>query len=153
MQNPQRIIKKYPNRRLYDTEISAYVTLGELRQLVTDNGEFQVVDAKTGQDITHNILLQIITEQEHSNPPMFSNQFLAQLIRLYGNSMQVLFADFLQSSMSMFTQQQKELQDRFNKTTDPFQALNALTSHNLELWRKMQNLSGTPGTEDKDKRD
>ena len=153
MQNTQRIIKKYPNRRLYDTEISAYVTLGELRQLVMDNDDFQVVDAKTGQDITHNVLLQIITEQEHSNPPMFSNQFLAQLIRLYGNSMQVPFADFLQSSMSMFTQQQKELQDRFNKTADPFQALNALTGHNLELWRKMQNLSGIPGTEDKDKQD
>ena len=153
MQNTQRIIKKYPNRRLYDTEISAYVTLGELCQLVMDNDDFQVVDAKTGQDITHNVLLQIITEQEHSNPPMFSNQFLAQLIRLYGNSMQVLFADFLQSSMSMFTQQQKELQDRFNKTADPFQALNALTGHNLELWRKMQNLSSIPGTEDKDKQD
>lgn len=133
-----RTIKKYPNRRLYDTHVSSYVTVNELRQLVMENTEFRVIDAKTGRDITHDILLQIITEQEHSRQPIFSNRFLSQLIRLYGNSTQMLFADFLQSSMTLFLQQQKQIQDRLNATTDPFQAFSHLTEQNLEMWRRMQ---------------
>lgn len=152
-----RIIKKYPNRRLYDTEISAYVTLSELRQLVIENIDFRVIDAKTDQDITHSILMQIITEQEHSNQSMLSNQFLSQLIRLYGNSTQMLFADFLQSSMNLFMQQQQQIQERFSSATDSFQALSRdMTDNNLKMWQQVQeNMMGRksadtrPHTEEK----
>lgn len=134
-----RIVKKYPNRRLYDTEISAYVTLNELRQLVVEKIDFRVIDAKTDQDITHSILMQIITEQEHSNQPMLSNQFLSQLIRLYGNSTQMLFADFLQSSMNLFIQQQQQIQERFSSASDSFQALSRdMTDNNLKMWHQVQ---------------
>ena len=110
-----------------------------LRQLVIDNVEFRVIDAKTEQDISHSILLQIITEQEHSSQPMFSNQFLSQLIRLYGDSTQILFSNFLQSSMSLFMQQQKQMQERFSTAADSFQALSSsMTDHNLRMWDQMR---------------
>src|SRR5678816_2160478 len=83
-----RTIKKYPNRRLYDTEISSYITLEEVRQLVLDNEEFEVRDAKTGDDLTRSVLLQIISEHEETGSPMFTTQLLSQVIRFYGDSMQ-----------------------------------------------------------------
>ena len=83
-----RTIKKYPNRRLYDTAISSYITLADVKQLVMDNIEFQVVDAKTGEPITRNILLQIIAEQEDEGAPIFSTDMLTKIIRFYGDNLQ-----------------------------------------------------------------
>ncbi len=83
-----RIIKKYPNRRLYDTEISSYITLEEVRQLVIDGEDFEVRDAKSGDDLTRSVLLQIISEHEETGQPMFTTQLLSQVIRFYGDSMQ-----------------------------------------------------------------
>ena len=87
----KRIIKKYPNRRLYDTEISKYITLEDVKKLVLSGVDFCVKDVKTDEDLTRNILLQIISEQEHDGDPMFSTQTLTQLIRFYGNAYQSAF--------------------------------------------------------------
>lgn len=98
-----RIIKKYPNRRLYDTEISSYITLEEVRQLVVDGEKFEVRDAKTGEDLTRSVLLQIITEHEDSGQPMFTTQLLSQVIRFYGDSMQGFMGSYLEKACRCFS--------------------------------------------------
>ena len=136
----KRIIKKYPNRRLYDTEISKYITLENIKILVINGIDFIVKDVKTNEDLTRNILLQIIAEQEHGGEPIFSTQTLTQLIRFYGNSYQKVISDYLQKSMDMFANQknifQKDAQE--STVTDTFTTLNKLTEHNLDLWKQMQ---------------
>lgn len=107
-----RLIKKYPNRRLYDTESSAYVTLAEIRQLVLDHVEFQVVDAKTQQDLTRNILMQIILEEECGGAPLFSNPMLSQMIRTYGNALQGVMGNCLEQGMQSFLEIQRKLQEQ-----------------------------------------
>lgn len=97
-----RLIKKYPNRRLYDTKTSAYVTLADIKQLVLDNETFQAVDAKTGEDITRAVLLQIILEEESGGMPMFTPAALSQIIRFYGNSMQSVMASFIEKNIQAF---------------------------------------------------
>ncbi|WP_410970890.1 polyhydroxyalkanoate synthesis repressor PhaR, partial [Salmonella sp. SAL04269] len=84
---PPRVIKKYPNRRLYDTEISAYITIEDVRQLIVDGEEFEVRDARTGEDLTRQVLLQIIAEHEQAGEPVLTTQMLSQIIRFYGDSM------------------------------------------------------------------
>jgi polyhydroxyalkanoate synthesis repressor PhaR len=91
-----RLIKKYPNRRLYDTQTSTYITLVDIKQLVIDQEEFQVVDAKSGDDLTRPILLQIILEEEQAGVPMFTSPVLAQIIRFYGNAMQGFMGSYLE---------------------------------------------------------
>jgi len=103
-----RLIKKYPNRRLYDTKTSAYITLADVKQLVLDHQEFQVVDAKTGEDLTRSILLQIILEEESGGVPIFSPMALSQIIRFYGHSMQGVMGSFLEKNIQAFI----EIQDR-----------------------------------------
>ena len=88
MENQLRLIKKYPNRRLYDTKTSSYITLADVKQMVLKQEDFQVVDAKSGEDLTRQILLQIILEEESGGVPMFSSDLLSQMIRFYGNAMQ-----------------------------------------------------------------
>jgi polyhydroxyalkanoate synthesis repressor PhaR len=136
----KRIIKKYPNRRLYDTEISKYITLEDVRTLVLQGVDFCVKDVKTDEDLTRSILLQIISEQEHDGDPMFSTRTLTQLIRAYGNAYQAAFADYLQKSLDIFTTQQQEFQDRLQKTVtgNPLTAMNEMTQRNLDLWRQVQ---------------
>ena len=85
MSNSVRLIKKYPNRRLYDTKTSSYITLVDVKELVLQHEDFQVVDAKTGEDLTRSILLQIILEEEAGGAPMFSSEMLSQMIRFYGS--------------------------------------------------------------------
>ena len=94
-----RVIKKYPNRRLYDTDTSRYITLAEVKRLVMDNESFVVRDVKTGEDLTRNILLQIILEEEAGGSPMFTAPVLASMIRFYGNSMQGLMGGYLEKNM------------------------------------------------------
>ena len=105
--NNQRVIKKYPNRRLYDTMESKYITLEDVRQLVSASVEFCVIDKKSGDDITRNILLQIIIEQEEDGEPIFSSSVLTQIIQLYGDAVQGLAGNFLERSLSMFGEQQQ----------------------------------------------
>lgn len=107
-----RIIKKYPNRRLYDTETSAYITLAEVKDLVLQYKDFQVQDAKSGEDLTRAILLQIILEEESGGVPMFSTDMLANIIRYYGHAMQGLMGSYLERSILAFHEAQKRFQEQ-----------------------------------------
>jgi len=107
-----RIIKKYPNRRLYDTETSAYITLAEIKQFVLSYESFMVQDARSGEDLTRNILLQIILEEESGGVPMFSADMLANIIRYYGHSMQGLMGSYLERSIGAFHEAQKKFQEQ-----------------------------------------
>ena len=135
-----RIIKKYPNRRLYDTEISSYITLEEIRQLVLDDEEFEVRDAKSGEDLTRSVLLQIISEHEEKGQPMLSPQLLSQIIRFYGDSLQGFMGPYLERSLQVFLDQQQQFRTQLNSLLGqtPWSMLNDLTERNMEAWRNMQ---------------
>ncbi len=107
-----RIIKKYPNRRLYDTETSAYITLAEVKQFVLGQEIFIVQDARSGEDLTRSILLQIILEEESGGVPMFSADMLANIIRYYGHSMQGLMGSYLERSIGAFHEAQKKFKEQ-----------------------------------------
>ena len=108
----QRVIKKYPNRRLYDTDTSTYITLAEVKQLVMASQPIVVRDAKTGEDITRSILLQIILEEEAGGAPMFSEAVLANIIRFYGHAMQGFMGSYLEKNIQMFTDMQARLAEQ-----------------------------------------
>ncbi|MCO5119858.1 MAG: polyhydroxyalkanoate synthesis repressor PhaR [Burkholderiaceae bacterium] len=112
MGNTTRLIKKYPNRRLYDTQTSTYITLVDVKQLVLDNEDFRVVDAKSNEELTRSILLQIILEEEAGGSPLFSAPMLAQIIRFYGHAMQGMMGAYLEKSMQAFVEIQNNLQDQ-----------------------------------------
>ena len=112
MPEQQRLIKKYPNRRLYDTRTSSYITLADVKELVLNNELFQVVDAKTSEDLTRSILLQIILEEEAGGAPMFTSDLLSHMIRFYGNAMQGMMGKDLESNIKAFTEMQAKLQDQ-----------------------------------------
>jgi len=112
MPEKSRLIKKYPNRRLYDTRTSSYITLADVKDLVLANDEFQVVDAKSGEDLTRSILLQIILEEEAGGAPMFTSDLLAHMIRFYGNAMQGMMGKYLENNIKAFTEMQHKLQDQ-----------------------------------------
>lgn len=114
----QRVIKKYPNRRLYDTNTSSYITLTEVRQLVMDREFFVVRDAKSNEDLTRSILLQIILEEEAGGAPMFSEPALANLIRFYGHSAQGFMGAYLEKNVQAFTDIQAKLAEQ-SKTMSP----------------------------------
>ena len=135
-----RIIKKYPNRRLYDTVESRYITLADVRRLVQDKIEFVVVDKKTQEDITRSILLQVISDQEHEGEPMMSQDFLAQVIRAYGGNMPGMVGDYLEQSLKLFTNQQAQLRERLRSMVgmDPMSAMSNLAQDNFQRWRQMQ---------------
>ena len=135
-----RVIKKYPNRRLYDTEISSYITLGDVRRLVLDHEEFQVVDAKTKRDITRTILLQIILEQEEDGEPIFSTETLAQIVRFYGDDLQTMMSSYLDKSLRTFVDQQAQLRQQMDSVMrgDPMTLMRDITESNMAMWREMQ---------------
>ena len=108
----QRVIKKYPNRRLYDTESSAYVTLAQVRELVMKRTPFTVRDAKTGEDLTRSILLQIILEEEAGGAPMFTEAVLANIIRFYGHAMQGFMGSYLEKNVQAFMEIQAKLAEQ-----------------------------------------
>ena len=112
MSEPVRTIKKYPNRRLYDTANSGYITLADVKQMVLDNIEFQVVDAKTNEDLTRSILLQIILDEEGGGVPMFSSEMLAQMIRFYGSAQQTIMGQYIEQNVQAFLAIQKKLQEQ-----------------------------------------
>ena len=135
-----RIIKKYPNRRLYDTEISSYITIEDVRQLIVDGESFEVRDAKTGDDLTRQVLLQIITEHEQDGQPMLSTQLLSQMIRFYGDSLQGFMGNYLERSMQLFLDQQQQFRQQMGGMIGqtPWTMLNQLTERNMEVWKDFQ---------------
>ena len=112
MNKSKRVIKKYPNRRLYDTANSGYITLADVKQMVLEHIEFQVIDAKSGQDLTRSILLQIILEEESAGMPMFSSEMLAQMIRFYGNALQGIMGNYMEQNVKAFITIQNKLQEQ-----------------------------------------
>ena len=137
---PVRVIKKYPNRRLYDTRISSYITIEDVRQLIVDGEEFEVRDAKSGEDLTRCVLLQIIAEHEQEGEPMLSTQLLSQIIRFYGDSLQGFMGNYLERSMQIFLEQQQQFRQQMSGLIGqaPLTMLNQLTEKNLEMWKDFQ---------------
>ena len=125
MAQQPRIIKKYPNRRLYDTETSSYITLSDVKKLVLEQADFKVVDAKTHEDLTRSILLQIILEEESAGAPMFSSDMLSKIIRFYGNAMQGMMGNYLEKNIQTFIEMQKRLQDQSRQMYGENPMLNA----------------------------
>ncbi len=112
MPEQSRLIKKYPNRRLYDTRTSAYITLSDVKDLVLTGESFKVVDAKSNEDLTRSILLQIILEEETCGAPLFSTDLLAQMIRFYGHAMQGMLGKYLETNMKAFSDFQAKMQEQ-----------------------------------------
>jgi polyhydroxyalkanoate synthesis repressor PhaR len=135
-----RVVKKYPNRRLYDTVESRYITLADIRRLVMDKIDFVVIDKKTQEDITRSILLQVIAEREHAGEPLMSQDFLSQVIRSYGGAMQCLVGSYLEQSLKLLTSQQQQMRDQMRGAlgSDAYDSIAALTQRNLERWRSVQ---------------
>ncbi len=132
-----RILRKYTNRRLYDTSRSCYITLEDVKELVLENTLFQVQDSKTGKDLTRNILLQIISEQEGESAGMLTNQVLQQLIRFYGDSMQGMMRQYLEQSIGSFLSQQDRIRDQMESMIDaanPLNVMNKIAGQNMAMW-------------------
>ena len=135
-----RIIKKYPNRRLYDTEVSSYITLADVRQLVLQQVDFSVKDAKTNEDITRSILLQIIMEQEEDGEPIFTAPVLEEIIRFYGDSLQGMMTSYLEKSLRLFVEQQGKWRNQMTNVMsgDPLSVMRDVAEQNLAMWQEMQ---------------
>ncbi|HSQ09374.1 MAG TPA: polyhydroxyalkanoate synthesis repressor PhaR, partial [Burkholderiaceae bacterium] len=133
MATPVRLIKKYPNRRLYDTQTSTYITLADVKQLVLDNENFQVVDAKSAEDLTRPILLQIILEEEAGGMPMFSATMLSQIIRFYGNAMQGMMGSYLEKNIQAFI----DIQGKLSEQSKAFYETNKIGP---EMWTQFVNM-------------
>ena len=131
-----RIIKKYPNRRLYDTEASKYITLQNLKDLIAAGACVKVVDSTTDEDITRSILLQIIMEAESAGEPMFNAPMLQQIIRFYGGTLQGMFARYLEESLQLFTKQQAQMRKTIGK--DPVSAMTRMAEQNMQMWMDFQ---------------
>ena len=133
---PNRLIKKYPNRRLYDTRTSTYITLADVRELVLAHEEFQVVDAKSGDDLTRSILLQIILEAEAGGAPMFSSEALAQMIRFYGHAMQGTMGKVLETNIRAMVDMQESMREQARRL------YGETTATPAEMWAKMMSGQG-----------
>ena len=127
-----RILKKYPNRRLYDTEVSSYITLTDVKAMVLKGTDFEVRDAKSGDDLTRSILLQIILEEETGGVPMFSTSMLAQIIRFYGHAMQGMMGSYLEKNLQTFTEIQARLTEQSKGLLEP-------VTQTPEMWTKYLN--------------
>jgi polyhydroxyalkanoate synthesis repressor PhaR len=128
------IIKKYANRRLYNTESSSYITLDDLSRMTREGVDFTVLDAKTGKDITHQILTQIIMEEESHGEQMLPISFLRQLISMYGNSMQSLMPHYLEATMDNFRANQMKLQESWKASMSP-DALAKMAETNMAMFK------------------
>ena len=127
-----RVLKKYPNRRLYDTQLSSYITLADVKTMVLSAEHFEVRDAKTGEDLTRSILLQIILEEETGGVPIFSAPMLSQLIRFYGHAMQGMMGSYLEKNLQTFTDVQARLAEQSKGLYDP-------AAQSPELWAQFLN--------------
>ena len=137
-----RIIKKYPNRRLYDTEISRYITLEEIRKLVIEDIKFRVEDKRTHEDITRSILLQVIADQEEGGNPIFTTDLLTFIIRYYGDPMQISISRYLELSMHLFAQQQQhfteQLHNMLGQAQQPLSILKELADRQMPIWKSVR---------------
>lgn len=140
MTSSTRIIKKYPNRRLYDTEESRYITLADVKELVVNKIDFTVIDKKSGDDITRSILLQVIAEQEQRGEPIMSEGFLSQIIRSYGDTVPHFMANYLEQSLQLFMKQQKTIRGQVKKVVgvDPVLAVADIAQKNYNRWKSLQ---------------
>lgn len=135
-----RILKKYPNRRIYDTHTSTYINLDDIRKMVIAGIDFKVVDSKSNADLTRSVLLQLITEQESETNPLFSADNLKSFIHYYDQNQQHLFSEYMNQSLSFFQQQQEQ----FNKNmqdmmaVNPMQLFSEYSKRNTQMWKKMQ---------------
>ena len=129
----ERLIKKYPNRRLYDTQTSSYITLADVKQLVLGNEQFVVVDAKSEEDLTRSILLQIILEEEANGQPMFSSSSLAQIIRYYGHAMQGMMGSYLEKNIQVFIDIQNKMSENSRGVIDE-------KSFSPEMWTQFMSV-------------
>ena len=131
----EHLIKKYPNRRLYDTQTCSYITLADVKQLVMEDDVFQVVDAKSNEDLTRSILLQIILDEEAGGSPMFSSEVLSQIIRYYGHAMQGMMGSYLEKNIQAFIDIQHKLAENSLGVYEgkPFSP---------EMWTQFMNVQG-----------
>ena len=138
--NTPRVIRKYPNRRLYDTVESRYVTLADVRRLVVERVDFVVLDRKSQQDITRSILLQVIAEQEGAGESLMSRDFLSQVIRTYGSGLHDFVGRYLDESIQQFAREQRELREKFKNVVgiDPVETVTAVAQKNYQRWNALQ---------------
>ena len=134
-----RLIRKYSNRRLYDTSGSRHVTLDDLRQLIVAGERIKVIDDKSGEDLTRSVLLQIIAEQEQFGLPVLGSELLEMIIRFYGGPMQALLSRYLEQAFTTMLRQQEAMQSEMAKALQtPFAPLTELARKNMEIWQQMQ---------------
>lgn len=135
-----RLIKKYPNRRLYDTEESRYVTMVDVQKLVRENMPVKVVDSQSGEDITRGILIQIITEQETGGEPLFTTDMLLRFIRFYDEAVHEAFSGYLDHSLKFFADQQRDFNQRMGEIVGGKAAwdMAEMTRRNMSFWQDMQ---------------
>lgn len=134
-----RIIKKYPNRRLYDTAVSRYITLDEIKELVLKHVNFKIIDARSEEDMTDYVLLQIITEHESGQTPIFTTEILQNIIRFYGNPLQQMFSQVLEKSFSSVIDKDVDYKGYFQNmmgADNPFKNMAEMTKQNMALWQE-----------------
>jgi polyhydroxyalkanoate synthesis repressor PhaR len=135
----ERVIRKYSNRRLYDTGSSRHVTLEDLRQLIVAGEKIKVIDDKSGEELTRSVLLQIISEQEHFGKPVLGVELLEMIIRFYGRPMQAMLSGYLEQAFTAMVRQQESMQSEMAKALQaPFAPFTELARKNMELWEQMQ---------------
>lgn len=150
--NQTRVIKKYANRRLYDTVASKHVTLSDIRKMIVDGSDIQIIEDTSGDDITRPLLLQIIVEQEQNGgQPILTEVLLSQLIRFYGNPMQGMMAEYLQKSVGTFVKQQSTVQEQMQTmlSNTPIDTMRELMAQNMKTWDVI--LKGSTDNDDKEK--
>lgn len=135
-----RVIKKYQNRCLYDTSQSKYISLADLKEMVIQGETFEVREVKTDKEITRQVLLQIIAEEENEGNPLFTTEVLMRFIRMYGDSVQDAFSSYMEQSMGFFDQQTKQFMDQIGAPVDsnPMNVFAEMTRKNMDLWQETQ---------------
>ena len=148
----KHLIKKYSNRRLYDTNTSKHITLDGIRSLIIAGSDVEIVDDTTGEDLTRSLLLQIIADQEQGGRPMLDSTFLMRLIRLYGNPMQEMMGEYLLKSFDSFATQHAALQEqmRLSMTALPLTTIQDIAVSNMKAWKAMQDAMLGKKSSDKD---
>jgi polyhydroxyalkanoate synthesis repressor PhaR len=135
-----RIIRKYANRRLYDTEASRHINKDDVRKLIAAGKDVRILEDGSGDDITRSVLLQLVAEQELGGKPVLSDQMLTQIIRFYDHPMQGVLGSYLQQSFETFLQQQSTLQEQMQELmrNGPFAVMKDVAKQNMEAWQAMQ---------------
>ena len=135
-----RIIKKYPNRRVYDTHESKYIKVDDLRQMIIDDIDFQVIDTQSKKDVTRSVILQIILDQESETNPLFTNENLKNFIRYSSTKQNQFFSDYLSQSLNFFNQQQEQFSNNIQDfiSANPVDTFSEMSKKNMDMWRNMQ---------------